>query len=198
VPGGLVFGYLGPNGAGKTTTIRLLAGLLRPTSGQAEIGGHDVGRQREQAQRMIGYLPGDFVGHPDLTAAEYLDYLGSLRGGVDTARVRALADRLGLDLSLRIGAMSHGTRQKAGIVQAFQHRPEVLILDEPTAGLDPLVQREFLAMVRDARRDGQTVFSGGPIGAGFQLDHLAMPLTGAVVLALALPLFARRDIAVVH
>jgi len=158
VPGSLVFGYLGPNGAGKTTTIRLLAGLLRPTSGRAEIGGHDVVRDREWAQRMIGYLPGDFVGYPDLTAASYLAYLGGLRGGVDPDRTRALADRLGLDLSRRIGAMSHGTRQKVGIVQAFMHRPEVLILDEPTAGLDPLVQREFLGMVRDAKRDGQTVF----------------------------------------
>jgi ABC-2 type transport system ATP-binding protein len=158
VPANLIFGYLGPNGAGKTTTIRLLAGLLRPSAGRAEICGHDVVIDREGAQRQIGYLPGDFVAYPGLTARAYLDYLGSLRGGVDGSYVRGLADRLGLDLGLRIGAMSHGTRQKVGILQAFMHRPAVLVLDEPTAGLDPLVQSEFLGMLRDVRLDGRTVF----------------------------------------
>lgn len=158
VPREVVFGYLGPNGAGKTTTIRLLTGLLRPTAGRAEIGGHDVVRHREQAQRQVGYLPGDFVGYPDLTAESYLSYLGRLRGGVDRTYVGVLAERLGLDLGLRIGAMSHGTRQKVGIVQAFMHYPTVLVLDEPTAGLDPLVQHEFLTLVRKARQEGRTVF----------------------------------------
>ncbi|MEU4421574.1 ABC transporter ATP-binding protein [Actinoplanes sp. NPDC024001] len=158
VPADVVFGYLGPNGAGKTTTIRLLTGLLRPNGGRATVGGHDVVRDRERAQRLIGYLPGDFFGYPQLTAAAYLDYLGHLRGGPDRARIRALADRLDLDLSVRIGAMSHGTRQKVGIVQAFMNSPALLVLDEPTAGLDPLVQREFLTLVREARQDGQTVF----------------------------------------
>lgn len=158
VPADVVFGYLGPNGAGKTTTIRLLAGLLRPTGGRAEIGGHDTVRDREGAQRQIGYLPGDFAGYPRLTAAAYLNHLGHLRGGPDPDRIGDLAGRLDLDLSLRIGAMSHGTRQKVGIVQAFMHSPAVLVLDEPTAGLDPLIQREFLALVREARERGQTVF----------------------------------------
>ncbi|WIM92871.1 ABC transporter ATP-binding protein [Actinoplanes oblitus] len=158
VPSDMVFGYLGPNGAGKTTTIRLLAGLLRPSGGRAEIGGHDVVREREQAQRRIGYLPGDFAGYPRMTAAAYLDYLGHLRGGPDHGTIRALADRLDLDLTVRIGAMSHGTRQKVGIVQAFMHTPALLVLDEPTAGLDPLIQREFLGLVREARDRGQTVF----------------------------------------
>jgi ABC-2 type transport system ATP-binding protein len=158
VPTEVVFGYLGPNGAGKTTTIRLLAGLLRPSGGHAAVGGHDVVREREQAQQQIGYLPGDFRAYPRLTAAAYLDHLGHLRGGSDPARVRSLADRLGLDLSARIGAMSHGNRQKVGIVQAFMNSPAVLVLDEPTSGLDPLVQREFLTLVREARQDGRTVF----------------------------------------
>jgi ABC-2 type transport system ATP-binding protein len=158
VPTEVVFGYLGPNGAGKTTTIRLLAGLLRPSAGHAAVGGHDVVREREQAQQSIGYLPGDFRAYPRLTAAAYLDHLGHLRGGSDPTRVRSLADRLGLDLSALIGAMSHGNRQKVGIVQAFMNSPAVLVLDEPTSGIDPLVQREFLALVRAARQEGRTVF----------------------------------------
>jgi ABC-2 type transport system ATP-binding protein len=153
---GVLFGSLGPNGAGKTTTIRLLAGLLRPSAGRATVLGADVTRDRETVQRQIGYLPGDFVAYPELTAAEYLRHLGNLRGGVDRAYVERLAKRL--DLDQRIGAMSHGNRQKVGIVQALQHDPELLILDEPTQGLDPLVQREFLALLREARDAGRTVF----------------------------------------
>ncbi|HEY7596127.1 MAG TPA: ABC transporter ATP-binding protein [Actinophytocola sp.] len=158
VQAGTLFGYLGPNGAGKTTTIRLLAGLIRPTAGYASVLGADVVRERETAQRRIGYLPGDFVAYPDLTAAEYLRYMANLRGGVDASATRQLAKRLDLDLDHVIGAMSHGNRQKVGIVQALQHDPELLILDEPTQGLDPLVQREFLAMLREARSAGRTVF----------------------------------------
>lgn len=157
VPGGVVFGYLGPNGAGKTTTIRLLTGLLRPTAGHAAILGADTVRDRESAQATIGYLPGEFVAYPDLTGEQYLSYLGHLRGGVDPTTAPRLAKRLDLDLSGRIGTMSHGNRQKVGIVQAFLHEPEVLILDEPTAGLDPLVQREFLSLVRETRQSGRTV-----------------------------------------
>jgi ABC-2 type transport system ATP-binding protein len=158
VPPGVIFGYLGPNGAGKTTTIRLLAGLLRPTAGNAMVFGLDTVRDREAVQRRIGYLPGEFTAYRDLTAEQYLRYLGNLRGGVDPSGAERLANRLDLDLSDRIAAMSHGTRQKVGIVQAFLHDPEVLILDEPTAGLDPLVQREFLTLLREARTDGRTVF----------------------------------------
>jgi ABC-2 type transport system ATP-binding protein len=158
VPPGVIFGYLGPNGAGKTTTIRLLAGLLRPTAGNATVFGLDTVRDREAVQRRIGYLPGEFTAYRDLTAEQYLRYLGTLCGGVDPSDVERLAKRLDLDLSDRIAAMSHGTRQKVGIVQAFLHDPEVLILDEPTAGLDPLVQREFLTLLREARTDGRTVF----------------------------------------
>jgi ABC-2 type transport system ATP-binding protein len=158
VPEGVVFGYLGPNGAGKTTTIRLLAGLLRPSGGHAEVLGSDVVHRRQAAQRRIGYLPGEFVAYPDLTAGQYLRFFAHLHGGADLSRVTAVAERLDLDLSLRIGAMSHGNRQKVGIVRAFLPRPPVLILDEPTAGLDPLVQREFLSLVREARDAGRTVF----------------------------------------
>jgi ABC-2 type transport system ATP-binding protein len=158
VPAGGVFGYLGPNGAGKTTTIRLLAGLLRPTAGRAEVFGFDTVADRERVQRRIGYLPGDFVAYPDLTGAQYLRYLSSLRGGVGWTTVQQLAKRFDLNLELRIGTLSHGNRQKVGILQAFMHEPELLILDEPTSGLDPLMQREFLTLVREVRESGRTVF----------------------------------------
>jgi ABC-2 type transport system ATP-binding protein len=158
VPPGIVFGCLGPNGAGKTTTIRLLAGLLRPTRGHAEVMGIDAFQHPDGVQACIGYLPGDFKAYPDLTGEQYLRYLGNLRGGVDGKAVALLAKRLELDLTRRIGALSHGNRQKVGIVQAFMHDPELLILDEPTSGLDPLMQREFLALVREARNAGRTVF----------------------------------------
>jgi len=158
VPQGVVFGYLGPNGAGKSTTIRVLTGLIRPTSGQVEVLGHDVARDRDAAQRLIGYLPGDFVAYPDLTGRQYLGHLAALRGGAGAGAVEPLADRLDLPLDRRIGTLSHGNRQKVGIVQAFMHEPPLLVLDEPTTGLDPLGQREFLTMVREVRDRGRTVF----------------------------------------
>jgi ABC-2 type transport system ATP-binding protein len=158
VPPGLVFGCLGPNGAGKTTAIRLLVGLLRPTRGRAEVMNIDTTRHPDRVQAVVGYLPGDFRAYPDLTGEQYLRYLGNLRGGVNWTAVTQLAERLKLDVSRRIGALSHGNRQKVGIVQAFMSDPELLILDEPTAGLDPLMQREFLTLVREARAAGRTVF----------------------------------------
>ncbi|HET7430178.1 MAG TPA: ABC transporter ATP-binding protein [Nocardioides sp.] len=158
VPQGVVFGYLGPNGAGKSTTIRLLTGLLRPTSGRVEVLGRDVSADRDSAQHLIGYLPGDFVAYPELTGAEYLGYVAALRGDVDPERIQVLAERLTLPLDRHIGTLSHGNRQKVGIAQAFMHDPPLLVLDEPTNGLDPLVQRVFLDLVHEVRDAGRTVF----------------------------------------
>lgn len=162
VPAGVVLGCLGPNGAGKTTMIRLLMGLLRPTSGRAAVVGRDAWSGRTAAHRDIGYLPGDFVADDRTTGRQYLTFLAHQRrragGTVAWPFVDELAERLALDLSRRWGTLSSGNRQKLGVVQAFMHRPRLLVLDEPTKGLDPLVQREFLGMVRDARADGQTVF----------------------------------------
>jgi len=157
IPAGVVFGYLGPNGAGKTTTIRLLTGLLRPSAGRAEVLGLDAWTARDDVHRRIGYLPGEFVAYPDLTAERYLRYLADLRGTVDWSDVVLLAKRLDLDVGRRIGTLSHGNRQKVGLIQAFMHHPDLLILDEPTTGLDPLMQREFLTLVREARDDGTTI-----------------------------------------
>jgi ABC-2 type transport system ATP-binding protein len=155
---GEIFGFLGPNGAGKTTTIRILLDLLRPTSGEAEVLGFDARRAGVEARRRIGYLPGDLALYPKLTAHETLTYLGALRGGVPERAITALSERLGLDLDRPVGMLSHGNRQKVGLVQAFMHEPELLVLDEPTGGLDPLLQQEFHRLVEEAAATGRTVF----------------------------------------
>jgi ABC-2 type transport system ATP-binding protein len=155
---GEVYGFLGPNGAGKSTTIRLLLDLIRPTSGTAEVLGADPRTAGPALRRRIGYLAGDFVVDGRQTGRDLLTYLGNLRGGVPRSRVDELAGRLDLDLDRRIKGLSRGNRQKVGVVQAFMHEPELLILDEPTSGLDPFLQQEFVAMVREARVNGQTVF----------------------------------------
>jgi ABC-2 type transport system ATP-binding protein len=155
---GEVFGFLGPNGAGKTTTIRTLLDLIRPTSGDLTVFGL---RPREDAPAIharVGYLPGELALYERMTAEHLLDAFGSFRGGVPRAAVVALADRLQLDVTRRIRSLSHGNKQKVGLVLAFAHEPELLILDEPTQGLDPLIQQEFYAIVDEARGRGATVF----------------------------------------
>jgi ABC-2 type transport system ATP-binding protein len=155
---GEVFGFLGPNGAGKTTTIRLLLDLIRPTSGTVRVLGRDPRAGGVALRRRIGYLAGDFVVDGRQTGRELLTYLGNLRGGVPPARIDEYATRLDLDLDRKIKTLSRGNRQKIGVVQAFMHSPELLILDEPTTGLDPFLQQQVVAMIREARTAGQTVF----------------------------------------
>lgn len=155
---GEVFGYLGPNGAGKTTTIRLLLDLLRPTRGTSRVLGKHPYFDGVGVRSDIGYLPGELALYERLTGEQLLTYISHLRkmGGLGEARL--VADRLELDLSRRIGDLSSGNKQKVGIVQAFMHHPKVLILDEPTGGLDPLMQQEFFRLVHDAKEEGRTVF----------------------------------------
>jgi ABC-2 type transport system ATP-binding protein len=154
---GEVFGFLGPNGAGKTTMIRLMLDLIRPTSGTVRVLGADP-RDNAKVRARIGYLAGDFRIDGRQTGHEALTYLGDLRGGVPAARIAELAERLDLDLTRRISALSKGNRQKVGVVQAFMHSPELLVLDEPTSGLDPFLQQRFVEMVQEAGANGQTVF----------------------------------------
>jgi ABC-2 type transport system ATP-binding protein len=158
VTAGEIFGYLGPNGAGKTTTIRALLDFIRPTSGRARIFGLDSRDDPVEIHRLVGYLPGEFGLYDRLTGLEYLTFLGSLRGGFDEPAVRELSERLDLDLAVRINALSHGNRQKLGLMQAFAHRPRLVILDEPTQGLDPLMQQVFYRLLHEARDEGRTVF----------------------------------------
>lgn len=154
---GEIFGFLGPNGAGKSTTIRLMLGLLRPTRGEAWLAGVPVG-DVERAHRSVGYLPGDVSLWPQLTGAEVLEFLGNLIGGVDRAFRDELLERFDLDPSRRVRSYSKGNRQKVALVAAFMTRPSILLLDEPTVGLDPLMEAEFQAVARAAAVNGQTVF----------------------------------------
>jgi ABC-2 type transport system ATP-binding protein len=155
---GEVFGYLGPNGAGKSTTIRLLLDLLHPTSGRAAVFGLDTRADGPAARSRVGYLPGDLRLSDRLTAREELDSLARLRGDADTAYRDELCERLGVELDRPIRQLSRGNRQKVGLVQAFMHRPDLVVLDEPTAGLDPLLQAEVRALLRETAADGRTVF----------------------------------------
>ncbi len=158
VRAGEVFGFLGPNGAGKTTTIRLLLDFIRPTSGRAAILGQDTHQHSVAIRRRIGYLPGDLGLYERMTGHDLLSYFAHLRGGVDPAYVRLLAERFAVDLNRPIRTLSRGNKQKIGLVQALMHRPELLILDEPTSGLDPLMQHTFQTLIREIAAEGRTVF----------------------------------------
>ena len=155
---GEVFGFLGPNGAGKTTTIRLLMALLRADAGAARIAGLDCWSQSVEIKRMIGYLPGEPALDPNLTGGQILEYFGHLRGGVDQAYLKQLIQRFDLDPTRKFRQYSSGNKRKVVLIQAFMHRPRLLILDEPTNALDPLNQQEFDRMVREVRNEGRTVF----------------------------------------
>jgi ABC-2 type transport system ATP-binding protein len=155
---GEVFGYLGPNGAGKSTTIRLFLDLIRPTSGRASLLGFDSRSDGVSARERIGYLPGDLRLADRLTGREQLGSLARLRSHVDATLRDELCERLGVVLDRPIRQLSRGNRQKIGIVQAFMHRPDLVVLDEPTAGLDPLLQNEMRALLRETAERGATVF----------------------------------------
>jgi len=155
---GEVFGFLGPNGAGKTTTIRTLMALLRADAGKARIAGLDCWQQSVAIKKLTGYLPGELSLDPNLTGGQILEYFGHLRGGVDQAYLKQLIKRFDLDPTRKFRQYSSGNKRKIGLIQAFMHRPRLLILDEPTNGLDPLNQQEFDHMVIEARDAGQTVF----------------------------------------
>jgi ABC-2 type transport system ATP-binding protein len=155
---GEILGFLGPNGAGKSTTMRLLLDLIKPTSGSAKLLGLDSRVDSLEVRRRVGFLPGDLVLYPTLTGSAMLDYLGELRGGVDRRLRDELAGRFDAQLDRPLRELSTGNRQKLGLIQAFMHKPELLILDEPIAGLDPLVQQSFHALLKEAAAEGRTVF----------------------------------------
>jgi ABC-2 type transport system ATP-binding protein len=155
---GEVFGFLGPNGSGKTTTIRTLLGFLHPSDGRAWIFGMAIRRRSVEIRARVGNLPGEFALEDRMTGEELLRFFARLRGVRDLSHAHELADRLGADLHRPMRRLSRGNKQKIGLIQAMFHRPPLLILDEPTGGLDPLVQEEFLEVVGEVRAEGRTVF----------------------------------------
>ena len=155
---GEVYGYLGPNGSGKTTTIRLLLGLHRPSAGSVELFGIDAWRHPVEAHRRVAYVAGEPFLWPALTGAETFEFLARIRGGVDTAYRDELIERFRLDADKKVRALSKGNRQKVQLIAAFASRAKLLILDEPTGGLDPLMEVAFRETVTEAKRRGQSVF----------------------------------------
>ena len=155
---GEIFGFLGPNGAGKTTTIRTLLDLLHPSDGEARIFGMDSRRDSRAIRARVGNLPGDFAFEERMTGGELLRLFAAYRGIDGTDSIASLASRFKADLSRPLRELSRGNRQKVGLIQALFHEPDLLILDEPTGGLDPLMQEEFLKVVGEHRDRGATVF----------------------------------------
>ena len=155
---GEVLGYLGPNGAGKTTTIRLLLGLIKPTAGRAEIFGMDVAEHKVAVHARVAYVPGEATLWPSLTGAETLHLLARMHGETDVAYRGQLVKRFDFDTSRKVRAYSKGNRQKINLIAALASRADLLILDEPTAGLDPLMEQAFRESVLEAKTNGQTVF----------------------------------------
>jgi ABC-2 type transport system ATP-binding protein len=155
---GEVFGFLGPNGAGKTTTIRTMMDEIRPTAGRAEILGMDTHEKSVDIRKRIGYLPGDLAMYPNLTGQDMITYFANLRHGVDKDHVEKLRERFEAELSMKVGDLSSGNRQKVGLILALMSKPDVLMFDEPSTGLDPIIQRELQKVMRETADQGCTVF----------------------------------------
>lgn len=155
---GEFFGFIGPNGAGKSTTIRTLLGLISPTAGSAKIFGRDVTKEKERILQNVGYLPSEALFYPGLRVRDVLKLSADLRKRDCTAEAKLLCERLQLDTARKMEELSFDNRKKVGIVCALQHRPDLLLLDEPTSGIDPLMQKEFFDILRERNRAGATMF----------------------------------------
>jgi len=155
---GEIFGFLGPNGAGKSTTIRLLMGFMRPQAGSAKICDLDCWGQSHRVKQHVGYLPGDLRLYPWMTGLNATRIVSGIRGVDISRRAAELAERFEFEMNLPVRKMSRGTRQKLGLILAMAHRPQLLVLDEPASGLDPLMQRTLIELLRESAADGQTVF----------------------------------------
>jgi len=180
---GEVHGFLGPNGAGKTTTIRILLGLIRADAGQASLLGGDPWNDATALHRRLAYVPGDVTLWPSLTGGEVIDLLGRLRGGLDLAKKHVLLERFDLDPTKKGRTYSKGNRQKVALVAALSSNVELLILDEPTAGLDPLMEAEFRSCINEDRHDGKTVLLASHILAEVEAlcDRVSIVRAGKTV-----------------
>lgn len=180
---GEVYGFLGPNGAGKTTTIRCLLDLLRPTAGTIQVLGRDPRRDGVAVRQRVAYLPGELRLPERMTGRQLVAAIGRLRGGIDDKRRDEIADRLQLDLGRRLRELSSGNRRKIALLLAFASNAELLILDEPTNGLDPLMQQVFQQLVAEARWQGKTVFLSSHVLSEVQraADRVAVLRAGKIV-----------------
>lgn len=181
---GEVFGFLGPNGAGKTTAIRTIMNFLKPTSGTASVFGLDSATNSTEVKAKVGYLAGDFEMYDNLTGKQYLEFVANLRGCTDVdAQINELATKLEANLTRKIGTLSRGNMQKIALIAALLHDPDLLILDEPTTGLDPLMQNRFYELVRDRVKRGKTVFMSSHILSEVQqiCDRVAFMKEGRLV-----------------
>jgi ABC-2 type transport system ATP-binding protein len=160
---GEIYGFLGPNGAGKSTTIRTLMNFIQPTGGHAQILGLDIVRDSVKIKQSVGYLSSDMALYPKMTGKQFLHYMREVRGHVDTAYQDELVRKLKAEADKRLGDLSRGNQQKFAIVQAFMHKPEVLILDEPSSGLDPLMQEVFYDLLQEAKKRGSAIFMSSHI-----------------------------------
>lgn len=165
---GDVYGFLGPNGAGKSTAIRTLLNFIQPSSGTAEIGGLDIVKDSVEIKKQVGYLSGDFAVYPKMTGKQYLQYMSELQPAASHKYMSELINRFKAQPSKKMGELSRGNRQKFGIIQAFMHKPEVLFLDEPSSGLDPLMQEEFYKLVNESKQRGAAIFLSSHIMAEVQ------------------------------
>jgi ABC-2 type transport system ATP-binding protein len=183
VESGEVHGFLGPNGSGKTTTLRILLGLLRADSGSATVLGADPWRDSVELHKAIGYVPGDVSLWPNLTGGEVIDLLGRLRGGLDPRRRASLIERFDLDPTKKARAYSKGNRQKVALIAALASDVDLLLLDEPTAGLDPLMEAAFQDYIRSERREGCTVLLSSHILAEAEAlsDRVSIIRSGRIV-----------------
>jgi ABC-2 type transport system ATP-binding protein len=183
IPAGSVYGFLGPNGAGKTTTVRILTGLLRATSGRARVLGLDAWRDSTRIRAQVGYLPGDVRLYERMTGTTLLAFCNRARGGTCTGEVSRLVERFDLSIKRRIRDYSRGMKQKLGLILAMMHRPPLLILDEPTTALDPLVRQTLFDELRAVAADGRTVLLSSHVLSEVEqlCNHVAIIRAGRLV-----------------
>ncbi|WP_343288116.1 ABC transporter ATP-binding protein [Turicibacter bilis] len=180
---GEVFGFLGPNGAGKSTTIRHLMGFIQADQGSCQINGLDCLRDHARIQQALGYLPGEIAFMDDMTGLEFIKFMAKMKGMTDLTKAYELMERFELNPQGKIKKMSKGMKQKVGIICAFMHDPELLILDEPSSGLDPLMQNRFIELVLEEKQRGKTIFMSSHIFEEIErtCDRTAMIKDGRLI-----------------